>query len=209
MDKDKIDFVTRDKQLYSSKAEPELVDVPNMLYLMYDGDGMPETSPEFQKAFQALYGVAYTIKFMPKKGITPTGWRDYKVPPPEGLWWTKSGKTFDQADPGDWAWTLMLRVPEFVTEELVAQAVEELVKKKKSDAYFHVYLSELHEGPSVQVMHIGPYEAEAASIAKMDAFAHAGGYEYTGKHHEIYFGDPRRTKPEKLKTILRHPVVHA
>lgn len=204
---DRIDFIAQNKQLYSPKTEPELIEVPPMRYLMYDGYGTPETSPEFQKAMQALYGIAYSIKFMPKKGKMPRGWRDFKVPPPEGLWWMRNGQAFDASQPEEWGWTLMLRVPDFVSFELVDQVATELVKKKHEEAYARVYIEEYREGPSVQLMHIGPYESEAADIAKMDAFASAHGYRYHGKHHEIYFGDPRRTKPEKLKTVLRHPVV--
>lgn len=206
---DKIDFVKQDKQFYASGSEPELVIVPVMQYLMYDGKGTPESSPEFQRAFQALYGVAYTIKFMPKKGVTPRGYQDFKVPPPEGLWWMEGEEGFDMKRPKDWRWTLMIRLPEFVTQEVVQDAIEQLVAKKKDDVYMNVRLELLAEGKAVQLMHIGPYEAEAADLAKMTAFADAKGYRYHGKHHEIYFGDPRRTKPEKLKTLLRHPVFHA
>jgi hypothetical protein len=206
---DKIDFIARDKQLYAPKNEPEVVDVPVMWYLMFDGQGTPESNPEFQKAFQALYGVAYSLKFMPKKGVAPEGWQDFKVPPPEGLWWMADGSEFDSAKPEDWRWTLMVRVPDWVTPKLARQAAAELVAKKKDDVYVNVRLEGLAEGKSVQLMHTGPYETEGPDLAKMDSFAATGGLRYHGKHHEIYFGDPRRTKPEKLKTILRHPVVHA
>src|SRR5512146_1304544 len=111
---DKIDFVKQDKAFYSAKTEAEVVEVPAMQYLMFDGQGVPEGNPEFQRAFQALYGVAYTIKFTPKKGTAPAGYQDCKVPPPEGLWWMKGKEEFDMARPQDWRWTLMIRMPDFV-----------------------------------------------------------------------------------------------
>lgn len=204
---DRIDFVTRDKELYTSKTEPQVVNVPLMWYLMYDGQGTPETNPNFQDAFKALYGVAYALKFLPMKGVTPEGWQDFKVPPPEGLWWAADGESFETAKPEAWRWTLMVRVPDWVTPKLVRQVIAQLVAKKKDDMYVNVRLEGLAEGKSVQLMHIGPYETEGPDLAKMDAYASTGGLRFHGKHHEIYFGDPRRTKPEKLKTILRHPVL--
>lgn len=204
---DKIDFVKQDKALYTAKTEAEVIEVPGMFYLMYDGQGMPEDNPEFQQAFNALYGIAYTIKFMPKKGDNPPGYRDFKVPPPEGLWWMEGGRQFDMSRPEAWRWTLMIRVPEFVTPQVVDTAIAEMIIKKHDDVYKKVRLERLDEGMAVQLMHIGPYDAEAASLAKMDQLAEQLGLSYHGKHHEIYFGDPRRTEPEKLRTLLRHPVM--
>jgi hypothetical protein len=203
---DRLDFVKQDKWLYTPGKKPEIVAVPIMQYLMFDGEGMPETNPLFQQAFGALYGVAYTIKFMGKKGTMPIGWQDFKIPPPEGLWWMADDHDFDQAKPQLWRWTLMLRMPDFVTKYLVRVASENLVIKKKDEIYNTVRLESLSEGRCVQIMHIGPYENEAEDLAAMAAYAEAEGYQYIGKHHEIYFGDPRRTKPEKLRTLLRHPV---
>lgn len=202
----KIDFVSKDKKFYQPKTEPEIVEVPTMQFLMFDGEGAPENNPSFREAFTALYGVAYSIKFMPKRGLLPFGYEEFKVPPPEGLWWMAGGKSFDTSRPEDWRWTLMLRMPEFVTHELVNQVAGELVARKNNDVYWRVRLDTLKEGASVQLMHFGPYEDEGADLASMEAYAHAAGYQYTGKHHEIYFGDPRRTTPSKLKTVLRHPV---
>ena len=205
----KIDFVAQDKQLYQPAIEPGLVDVPEMLFLMFDGHGIPENNPLFQKAFQALYGIVYTIKFMPNKGTTPRGYVDFKVPPPEGLWWMKGVEGFDMNRPQDWQWTLMLRVPDFVDQALVDDAVEQLVAKKKDDIYRQVRLEPYEEGNSVQLLHVGAYDQEGPDLAKMEQFAADHGFTYIGKHHEIYFGDPRRSKPENLKTVLRHPVKHA
>lgn len=203
---DKIDFVSQDKNLYAPKTDPEVVEVPTMWYLMYDGQGLPQNNPEFQQAFGALYGIAYSIKFLPKKHEAPENYVDFKVPPPEGLWWMEGKHDFDVGTPEEWRWTLMLRVPDFVTQALVDQMAEELLAKNGKDVYKKVRVAPLSEGLSVQVMHLGPYESEWADLASMAAYADAGGYAFTGKHHEIYFGDPRRTKPEKLRTILRHPV---
>jgi hypothetical protein len=143
---------------------------------------------------------------MGKKGTMPIGWQDFKIPPPEGLWWMADDHDFDQAKPQLWRWTLMLRMPDFVTKYLVRVASENLVIKKKDEIYNTVRLESLSEGKCVQVMHIGPYENEVEDLAAMAAYAEAEGYQYIGKHHEIYIGDPRRTKPEKLRTLLRHPV---
>jgi len=206
----KIDFVTEDKQLYSPKTKPEIVEVPKMKYLMIDGLGFPDNNPAFQRAFQALYGLAYTIKFMPKKSSAPEGFSDFKVPPPEGLWWMEDNKPFDNSRPStDWHWTLMLRVPDYVTDELLSQAVKQLVQKRNDDIYYLARLDSLDEGKAVQMLHIGPYATEQESIKQMDALVEQTGLRYIGRHHEIYFGDPRRTAPEKLKTVLRHPVAEA
>jgi hypothetical protein len=206
-----IDFVKEQKDLYLPKTEPVIVDVPEMLFLMVDGKGQPESGPaehdnEFQAAFGALYGIVYSIKFSDKKGSAPAGFKKFKVSPPEGLWWMEGGKGFDTSKPNDWRWTLMLRVPEFVTKDVIAKFADELEKKKGPGAYKKVRLEKYTEGPSVQIMHIGPYAEEQPNIEKMHAFAKEQGYKLHGHHHEIYFGDPRRSAPEKLKTVLRQPV---
>ena len=206
-----IDFVKEQKEFYLPKTEPVIVDIPEMLFLMIDGKGQPEGGPpehnnEFQAAFGALYGLVYSIKFSDKKGNAPAGFKKFKVAPPEGLWWMDDGKEFDMSRPQDWSWTLMIRVPDFVTKEVIAHYAEELEKKKGPGAYKKVRLEKFTEGPSVQLIHIGPYNAETPNIKKMHDFAKEQGYKLHGHHHELYFGDPRRTKPEKLKTVLRQPV---
>jgi len=124
------------------------------------------------------------------------------------LWWTESGRNFDLAEPADWGWTVMLRLPEFVTQEYFTEVVKNLIDRKKSDMFKLARLERFHEGTSVQIMHIGPYDQEQPNIEKMHAFARANGYDITGKHHELYFGDPHRTAPEKLRTILRTPIAN-
>ncbi len=206
-----IDFVTSNKALYQPGTEPELVDVPAMQYLMIDGAGQPdmmEKDPNntFQQAFSALYGIAYSIKMSHKKGLQPEGYENFKVPPPEGLWWMKDEKFFDMERPQDWRWTLMLRMPDYVTKTVVQEFAETLVVKKKSEVYRQVRLETYIEGQCVQLTHIGPYSEEGPNIQRLHQFAKDHGWQLHGKHHEIYYGDPRRSKPEKLKTVLRQPV---
>ncbi|MCE7936177.1 hypothetical protein DYH10_00030 [Candidatus Saccharibacteria bacterium CPR2] len=203
-----IDF--KKDATYKAKPSPEIIDVPKMLFVMVDGEGAPETTgkgeTEFQQAMQALFGVVYTIKFWDKKHSTPPGYAKFTMAPLEGLWWTKSGKMFDSKNPDDWKWTVMIRLPEFVTPKYFKEVVDELIAKKQSQVYKKARLQEFTEGTCVQIMHIGPYDQEQPNIERMHAYAKEQGYEAVGKHHELYFGDPRRTAPEKLRTILRHPV---
>ena len=192
-------------ELYkASTKEPTLINVPQMQYLMIDGHGKPETSHEFQDAIQALYGIAYTLKFSRKKrGEDST----YKIPPLEGLWWADDNRDFEAGgNPEAWQWTLMIAQPDFITRKEFNDAVKELVAKKpETSAAKFVRLEKWKEGPSVQVMHVGPYAEEWQTIKRLMEYAERYGVA-TGKHHEIYLGDPRRSAPEKLKTILRHPV---
>lgn len=191
--------------LYKATAKtPALVDVPKMQYLMIDGFGYPGDSPEFQQAVQALYGLAYTIKFSRKKrGEEST----YRIPPLEGLWWSEDIRDFQpEGDKSKWQWTLMIAQPDFITKKEFDEARKALLEKKPETVRAKdVKLSAWKEGPSVQVMHIGPYSAEGPTIEKLMKYAEDLG-ELTGKHHEIYLGDPRRAMPDKLKTIIRHPV---
>jgi hypothetical protein len=195
---------------YKAKTEPEIIDIPKMLFVMVDGKGAPDASgtanTEFQSAMQVLFGVVYTIKFWDKKHPAPPGYAKFTMAPLEGLWWMEGGISFDMAKPDDWRWTVMIRLPEFVTPEYFKQVVGELIDKKQSDIYKLGRLEYFEEGSCVQIMHIGPYDQEGPNIDKMHAFAKESGYKLAGKHHELYFGDPRRTVPEKLRTILRQAV---
>lgn len=199
-----IDF--RKEPIYKAKLVPDIVDVPEMLFVAVNGEGQPENNHEFQEAMQVLYGIVYTIKFWNKKHTPPKGYAKFSLTPLEGLWWTKSGNEFNSKDPNDWKWQVMIRVPEFVTPRFFEEVVSELIKSKQSDMYKKARLVHFHEATCVQLMHIGPYDQEDADIIKMHAFAQGQGYTLAGKHHELYFGDPRRTKPEKLRTLLRQPV---
>lgn len=196
---------------YKAKTTPEITTIPEMLFVMVDGHGAPDgpdkaAHERFQHAMEALFGIVFTLKFWDKKHPAPAGYDKFSLAPVEGLWWTKSGKMFDLKDPDDWKWTLMLRVPDFVTPELFGAVADELVQKKQSDVFKAARLERYAEGEVVQIMHIGPYSQETGNIEAMHQFAKDNGYELHGKHHELYFGDPRRSAPEKLHTILRQPI---
>jgi len=197
----KVDFKKDLKHLYNPSAkEVSVVDVPPMNFLMIDGAGDPNVSLEYQQAMEALFSLSYTLKFRVKKIIRA----DYAVMPLEGLWWTDDPGQL--ADKSLWKWTAMIMQPEFVTAELVAEALAEVREKKGFAALDRVRFETYHEGLSAQIMHIGPYDAEEPTIARLHSFIRENGYELSGKHHEIYLSDPRRTAPEKLRTVLRQPV---
>jgi len=204
-----IDF--RKDAVYKAKPAPQIIEIPEMLFVMVDGQGAPESSDqaetEFQKAMQILFGITYSIKFWDKKHDPPKDYAKFTVPPIEGLWWTKSGKNFDSKQPDDWLWTVMLRLPDFVSTAYFDTVVNDLIKNKQTDIYKKARLEQYNEGLAVQIMHIGPYDQEQADIDAMHTFARDNGYALHGKHHELYFGDPRRTKPENLRTILRQPIM--
>jgi len=206
-----IDF--KKDPIYKAKPIPTIIDVPKMLFVMVDGKGAPEGSKkvetEFQLAMQVLFGIIYNIKFWDKKFHAPKDYAKFTLAPIEALWWMKTGQDFDISKPDDWRWTAMLRLPEFVTPKYFKEVVAACIDGKKSDIYDKARLECLEEGTCVQILHTGPYSKEQPNIEKMHAFAKDNGYELTGKHHELYFGDPRRTAPEKLKTILRQPVKKA
>jgi hypothetical protein len=202
----KIDLKKEWKSLYTASArKPALIDVPKLKFLMIDGQGDPNTSPEFLGAIEALYSLAYTLKFSLKLGPKKI---DYPVMALEGLWWTDS-LVFDQEDRDSWKWTLMIAQPEVITAAMVRQAKKTVKEKKELARVDSIRLESWREGKAVQILHIGPYSEEPATIEKLHAFAKESGYTLAGKHHEIYFSDPRRTKPGKLKTLLRQPVKKA
>jgi hypothetical protein len=201
----KVDLKKDLKHLYQPKAtHPEIIEIPAMNFLMIDGAGNPNTSHDYQQVVQALYGVSYTLKFICKK---EQAW-DYVVMPLEGLWWgTSMGQhTFTDADKDQFQWTMMIMQPDLITPEKVAHAIEELRRKKGLTQVDRIRFETFDEGWAVQIMHIGPYDEEGPTVESMHQFAFEQGYHLRGKHHEIYLGDPRRTDPTKLKTILRHPV---
>lgn len=191
--------------MYKASAKKQaVVEVPPMNFLMMDGSGDPN-SASFRATAQALYSVAYTIKFAIKKALGT----DFKVMPLEGLWWTATGELNLDDIMGDraaWRWTLMIMQPEVVTAEWIERGIQ-LVKQKKNLLNLDQMRFETFcEGTAVQVLHIGPYSTELPTIAVLHDFAHQQGYQLIGKHHEIYLSDPNRAAPEKLKTILRQPV---
>lgn len=202
---DKIDLKKTYKSLYNPPSkEPVFVDVPVMNYLMVEGTGAPD-GPEAMAAIETLYPVAYTLKFSVKKEREI----DFGVMGLEGLWWSDDMADFSENRRDRWRWTYMILQPDFITAEMVKQAVEDVRRKKNPAAIDRIKFAELAEGKAAQIMHIGPYSTEASNIEKLHSFIHAAGLSfdgYTQKHHEIYLSDPRRTAPEKLKTIIRQPV---
>ncbi len=198
----KRDFKKELKHLYGpSKKEFSVVDAPPMNFLMIDGYGNPNDNQDFPEGMDALYGMAYTIKFALKpRGI------EYVVPPSEGLWWMEDMSEFSVETKDRWQWTLMIMQPDEVTQEIVAAAQGELANKKDPPALSRLRYERYHEGLSVQIMYLGAYADEGPTIARMHEFIRENGYDFNGKHHEIYLGDPRRTAPEKLKTVIRQPV---
>jgi hypothetical protein len=186
-----------------SPKVPAIVEVPPFSFLMLDGQGDPNTSPAYQSALEALFQLSYGLKFTIKKA----GGQEYRAMPLEGLWWTPDMDLFSVSQKDAWYWTMMILQPEPVTAEWVERVRAQLLAKKiHSPLLEQVRFEEYAEGLSVQLMHIGPYAAEGPNIAAMHAFARQAGYRLVGKHHEIYLGDPRRSAPEKLKTILRQPI---
>jgi hypothetical protein len=209
----KLDLKKDLKAYYQPRAKKiEAIQVPAFKFLMVDGaiePGLaPGTSPLFQENTEAMYGAAYTLKFMLKKrSVDPV---DYPVMALEGLWDVRVGK-FDINVKDNWDYTLMILVPDLITPAIFEEGLTQLRKKRGDQpAFSRLRLGTFEEGLCVQTMHIGPYATEPETIAKMQAFMEENGYRDLvgrgGKHHEIYLGDPRRAAPEKLKTVLRHPV---
>lgn len=200
----KLDLKKQWKQLYEVKQGAIVaVDVPPLTYLMVDGQGDPNTSKAFQEAVEALYALSYTLKFTLKKSPRDLS---YGVMPLEGLWWADDPRAFYEAKKSTWKWTAMIVQPEFITRAQVDEAFDQVRKKKNPAALDQVRFETLTEGPSAQVLYVGPFADEGPTIQRMHDFIHAAGKELRGKHHEIYLSDPRRTAPEKLKTILRQPM---
>lgn len=204
----KLDLKKQYQHLYRPSAKQvSVVDVPPLRFVMIDGAieaGMtPNNSPGFESRVGALYGMAYTLKFMSKKrAVLPI---DYTVMGLEGLWWVADGE-FKITQPDNWQYTLMILQPDHIDDEMFSSALQQLNKKKPNPINNQLRFERFHEGLCLQIMHIGPFAEEMATIEKIDLFAAENGYRMHGKHHEIYMSDPRRTVPEKLKTVLRHPV---
>jgi hypothetical protein len=188
------------KELYRATAqEPSIVDVPAMRFLMVDGTGNPNEPGDFQNAIQALYSLSYGAKFaLKKQGV------EFKVSPLEGLWGSAGGLNPNQK--ADWKWTAMIMQPAEVTPTVLEKVRAEALRKKPLPALSRVRLEQFREGLAAQVMHLGPYSAEAPTIARLHEFIEKQGFRRIGKHHEIYLGDPRRSAPERLKTLIRQPI---
>jgi hypothetical protein len=212
-----LDLKKQYKYLYAPSAKKvEIVQVPRLQFAMIDGaiekGHGPGDSPGFQQAIQALYGVSYTLKFTFKKRKTNP--IDYPVMALEGLLWLTVGEVFDITIKDNWSYTLMIMQPEIITQEIFEEAREQVRRKREaSPSLSKTRLEYFEEGVCAQVMHIGPYATEPATVDRMREFMNENGYRDNvgpnGKHHEIYLSDPRRAKPDKMKTVLRHPVVKA
>ena len=202
-----LDLKKQLKHLYQPSAKQfSIVDVPPMNFLMVDGSGDPNTSAEFAAATEALYGVSYGLKFGVKQGKYGDTPYDYPVMALEGLWWVDDMAHFSVDAKGQWHWTLMVMQPDIITAEMVEVARADVAKKKTLAALSKVRFESYHEGPSAQIMYFGPFKDEGPTIARLHAFIEEGGHQLRGKHHEIYLSDPRRTAPEKLKTVIRQPL---
>jgi hypothetical protein len=200
----KIDLRKELKPLYTaSPKKAALLEIPRMKFLMIDGSGHPDGNPLFQQGMEALFGVAYTLKFSSKLGPEKLDWT---MMPSEAIWWVEGSESFEKADKSAWRWTLMIAQPDAVTPAMVRDAKKTLKEKKNPARVDEVRLESLRKEQCVQILHIGPYNAEQPAIEKLHAFAAENGYQIAGRHREIYFSDPKRTKPEKLKTILRFAV---
>ncbi|SMC81838.1 GyrI-like domain-containing protein [Papillibacter cinnamivorans] len=212
-----LDYKKEFWDLYHPKAAPRLIDVPAILFLAVDGKGNPnEEGGEYSRAMELLYALSYSIKMSKMGPEKPEGYFEYVIPPLEGLWWLEGDRPFAFSEKDKFCWTSMIRQPEFVTPGMLDSAKAAVRKKKPeldvSRAKFFTY----REGLCVQVMHLGPYDGEPATMARLQEFLRANGYRDAVsdrlpdgtvlRHHEIYLGDPRKTEPSRLKTVLRHPV---
>lgn len=205
-----FDFKKEYKEFYLPKNRPEIVTVPKMNYIAVRGKGDPnEEDGAYQQAISVLYAVAYTLKMSYKTDHTIEGFFEYVVPPLEGFWWQDQPEKIDYADKAAFCWISVIRLPDFVTPEDFAWAVETASRKKKLDCSAAEFLT-VEEGLCVQIMHIGPFDAEPATVALMDAYLAENGYlpdlSSTRLHHEIYLSDARKVAPEKWKTVIRHPI---
>lgn len=200
---EKVDHKKILKEFYRpSSRKPSEVDVPEMNFLMIDGKGDPNTAQEYQDALETLYATSYTLKFKLKKAKIA----DFTVMPLEGLWWVEGSEGFDFDVKVDWCWTSMIMQPQPVTRNEVIEAMAETKEKKNPPALQKIRFESFREGYSVQIMHIGPFSEEQPTIDKLHTYAEEQGFKLRGKHHEIYLSDPRRTAPEKIKTVIRQPV---
>lgn len=200
----KIDFKRTLDCYQATRGEFRIIEVPEMQYLMIDGQGDPNESPAFGEALSALYPIAYKLKFASKRELA----RDYVIPPLEALWWANDMDSFTVArDKAQWLWTMMLMVPDWIDREAFSIAVEQAGAKKKPARLDDVRLETLSEGQCVQTLHLGSFDDEGPVLEHMhDQFIPENGLGFFGRHHEIYFSDFRRVAPDKLRTLLRQPV---
>ena len=205
-----FDYKKEYKKFYLPKKKPELVEVPAMNYIAVRGTGNPnQEDGDYKKSIGLLYAIAFTIKMSRRSGHQIDGYFDYVVPPLEGFWWQEGVEGFDYTRKEQFHWISVIRLPDFVSRADFDWAVAEATEKKKQD-FSQVEFITVEEGLCVQMLQIGPYDDEPANVALMDAFiaerGYANDFSDTRLHHEIYLSDVRRTAPEKLKTVIRHPI---
>ena len=205
-----FDFKKEYKEFYMPKSSPEIVTVPRANYIAVRGKGDPnEEGGAYQQAISVLYAVAYTLKMSYKTDYRIEGFYDYVVPPLEGFWWQEGVQGIDYGDKSAFCWISVIRLPDFISKKDFEWAVKTAEKKKKTDCSKAEFLT-VDEGLCVQMMHVGPFDEEPASVALMDKYTAEHGYQNdlsdTRLHHEIYLSDARKVAPEKWKTVIRHPV---
>lgn len=203
----KYEWRKQEKNLYMPKQKPELITVPEQKFLMIEGKGNPNNE-EFANKIEVLYSLSYAIRMMPKQGYTPEGYFEYTVYPLEGVWdLTEEGRNLDILNKDELIYTIMIRQPDFVTEEVVERAYESVRKKKSHPLLDEVTFGTMEDGLSVQILHVGPFDDEPRSFEKMKEFIINNNLEIvTLRHREIYLSDVRKVEPEKLKTVLRYRV---
>ena len=208
----KLDYKKEYKDLYQPPSKPTIINIPEMLFIAVEGEGDPNTCQEYSEALEILYGLSYTIKMSGKNDIQTDGYFKYVIPPLEGLWYADD-IYFDGlniTDKNKFKWIAMIRQPEFVTENVFETAGSILIKKKPRLDLSRTKLKKINEGLCVQIMHYGSYDDEPDSIEKMKSYIALNGYkeDLSDKrlHHEIYLSDARKVAPEKLKTVIRHPI---
>jgi hypothetical protein len=201
---EKYDVKRERRELYAASARDfTIIDVPPMTYLAVDGRGDPNTAPAYAEAVEALFGVAYAVKFRSKQQLG----RDFVVAPLEGLWRADDPEAFTTRDKGAWSWTMLIAQPDWIDEAMVADAVAAVRAKGDRAPLDRVRLRGLREGRAVQILHVGSYDDEAPTLARLHhEWMPQHGLTFNGDHHEVYLSDARRTAPERLRTILRQPV---
>jgi hypothetical protein len=209
---DSFDFKKEHRNLYQPSTTPSVIDVPEMIFIMVEGAGDPNTSASYAKALEILYGLSYTIKMSNKGDATPEGYFAYVVLPLEGLWWVDE-EVFDGVNITDkehFQWVSMIRQPDFVTPVVFERACETLQNKKPELDISRARLQRFTEGLCAQALHAGPFDTEPITVAHMDRFIEENGYRKdfspVRHHHEIYLSDPRRIAPERMRTVIRHPI---
>ena len=198
------------KEYYQPKNKPEIVNIPSINYLAVRGSGDPnDETGDYKKALESLYAVAYTLRMSYKTDYKINGFYEYIVPPLEGFWWQDGTDGVNYADKTSFNWISVIRLPDFISGKDIEWAVRTATKKKKTDCSQVKFLT-VNEGLCVQIMHIGPYDNESVTVKLMDDYLAQNGYENDlnseRMHHEIYLSDPRKCLPEKMKTVIRHPV---